>query len=115
MDENLDNCFKESKIIGKGSIRNYLSYFEINAGLKLNYLTSSDLSPEKIEKYLKTDIFEDPIFNFYWLENSLFYWEEKMINHFERFIEGNRKFDFYITCFEFGFLTLILVKMNLFE
>lgn len=107
----MKECFQESEIFGKHSIRNYLTYYQINAAMKINYLNEIIYKGKEVQGMVETEIFEEPMFNFYWLENSLFIWEDKDIDHFGRYIEAHHRFSLYATLFEC--FCLLLVSMRL--
>lgn len=81
-------------------MRSYLSFYQVNAGLRLNLMKNGTNDALYLVNMLKTNIFEQPLFNFYWFEKSMFSWEDGMIQQLQRFKDENQTLYTLISSFE---------------
>lgn len=67
-DVNLKACFNTSSVLAKHSIGGLFGFYSLN----IDKIKSSQLSPGDL---LTSDMMRNQLFNAYWLENSIIWWE----------------------------------------
>jgi hypothetical protein len=80
---NLKACFNTSSVFAGHALGGLFGFYSLN----IDKISVSDLAPVDL---LKTDMMRNQLFNTYWLENSIIWWEERLVEQFNEYIADYR-------------------------
>jgi hypothetical protein len=108
----IEKCFNDSYSLGRHSLRGFMSMYQVSVWNRLKFLREN-LNSQKAIKILESDIYRLPLFNTFWFENSMRYWEVGILEQYDRFVQTNRNLSFYITIAEVVLLILLILYIVL--
>ena len=82
--------------------------YQVNVWNRLEFLKKA-LTKQEIKSLLESDIYRKALFNIYWLDESIRFWEIGLLEQFDRFIWFNNQASTYITTVEITLLFVLIL------